>query len=349
MARRIRDVAYALECVVGPDQTDMSSLPMPDVPWSPRAERPRRAAEGRVVADARATRRSTSRCSRCCERAVRVLEALGTEVVEIPVVFEEDPIRHFLTIANVGTLVAVASVPRLTQRSSGSIPVSRSRSNGPRAKVTAVALKHAQDACHLLNLRLVEVFRGVSFLITPATAAVTPLARRGRRHQRHPDPELGAVHLSVQPDAFARGSGQRRLLRHGTSDRAAGDRAAARRRRRAPTARGCSRIISPTTDSLRSPEPWLSISGGWRSDCSSGPRRTTESTRARPGSRRCRVMPGLSFGFTVEHGEAARRARDASAAQGRASQGQHRCHPSGAVAAGAARGRRAGAADALVE
>ncbi len=36
MARRIRDVAYALECVVGPDPTDIFSLAMPDVPWSPR-------------------------------------------------------------------------------------------------------------------------------------------------------------------------------------------------------------------------------------------------------------------------------------------------------------------------
>ena len=41
--------------------------------------------------------------------------------------------------------------------------------------VTALSLKQAQDACHLLNLRLVEVLRGVSLLITPATAAVTPL------------------------------------------------------------------------------------------------------------------------------------------------------------------------------
>ena len=41
--------------------------------------------------------------------------------------------------------------------------------------MTAVAFKHAQDACHLLNLRLVEALRGVGFLITPATATVTPL------------------------------------------------------------------------------------------------------------------------------------------------------------------------------
>jgi aspartyl-tRNA(Asn)/glutamyl-tRNA(Gln) amidotransferase subunit A len=38
-----------------------------------------------------------------------------------------------------------------------------------------VGLKQAQDQCHFLNLRLVEVLRGVSFLITPAMAALTPL------------------------------------------------------------------------------------------------------------------------------------------------------------------------------
>ncbi len=109
-----------------------------------------------------------------CERAIRLLEGLGTEIVEVPVVFDEDPIRHFLTIAGVGTLVAV-----LPYRDSPAFekidPGLAQTIEWAEANVTAVGLKRAQDACHLLNLRLVEVLRGVSYLITPATAAVTPL------------------------------------------------------------------------------------------------------------------------------------------------------------------------------
>ena len=173
MARRIRDVAYALECVVGPDQTDMTSLPMPDVPWSRALNdlgAPLKVGWSPTLGYAPVDKQVLD----VCERAVRVLEALGTEVVEIPVVFDEDPIRHFLTIANVGTLVAVApyrdspAFERIDPGLAQSIEWAES-------KVTAVAFKHAQDACHLLNLRLVEALRGVSFLITPATAAVTPL------------------------------------------------------------------------------------------------------------------------------------------------------------------------------
>ncbi|HTN80085.1 MAG TPA: amidase [Acidimicrobiales bacterium] len=172
MARCIRDVTYALECVVGPDPTDFTSLPMPDVPWT------------RTMADIGAPLRVgwsptlgyapvDAEVLAVCDKAVRALEAMGTEVVEIPVVFDDDPIRHFLVIANLGTLVAVAPLrdsPAFARMDPGLLQsIEWAETN-----VTATKLKQAQDACHLLNLRLVEVLRGVSFLITPATAAVTP-------------------------------------------------------------------------------------------------------------------------------------------------------------------------------
>ena len=140
-----------------------------------RAERPRRAAEGRRGRRRSGTRRSTSRCSMCASGAVRVLEGLGTEVVELPVVFDEDPIRHFLTDRE----RRHARRGRLPYRGSPAFeridPGLAQSIEWAEGNVTAVAFKQAQDACHLLNLKLVAALRGVSFLITPATAAVTPL------------------------------------------------------------------------------------------------------------------------------------------------------------------------------
>jgi len=186
MARRIRDVAYALECVVGPDPSDLYSLPMPDVPWT-RAMNdlgaPLKVGWSPTLGYAPVDKQVLE----VCERAVRALEAMGTEIVEIPVVFEEDPIRHFLAISGVGTLVAVEPY-RDSDAFKRIDPGLAQTIEWAEAKVTAVGLKKAQDACHFLNLRLVEVLRGVSFLITPATAAVTPLQGEVGVINGNPDP-----------------------------------------------------------------------------------------------------------------------------------------------------------------
>jgi aspartyl-tRNA(Asn)/glutamyl-tRNA(Gln) amidotransferase subunit A len=42
------------------------------------------------------------------------------------------------------------------------------------AKISAVDLVVAEDQCHKLNLRLVELFRDVRLLVTPTTAGMTP-------------------------------------------------------------------------------------------------------------------------------------------------------------------------------
>ncbi len=186
MARRIRDVAYALECVVGPDPTDISSLPMPDVPWSRALNdigAPLKVGWSPTLGYAPVD----TQVLEVCERAVRALEGMGTEIVEIPVVFDEDPIRSFLTIAGVGTLVTVAphrDSPAFAKMDPGLLQTFE----WAEANVTAVSLKQAQDACHLLNLRLVDALRGVNFLITPATAAVTPLQGEVGVINGNPDP-----------------------------------------------------------------------------------------------------------------------------------------------------------------
>ena len=42
--------------------------------------------------------------------------------------------------------------------------------------MSAVDLVQAEDACHTLNLRLDEVFRGVRLLISPTTAGPSPVS-----------------------------------------------------------------------------------------------------------------------------------------------------------------------------
>ena len=68
----------------------------------------------------------------------------------------------------------------------------------------------------------------VSLLITPATAAVTPLQGEIGVINGNIDPNWIRFTYPVQPHALARGRGQRRVLVHRHADRHPGGRAAAR-------------------------------------------------------------------------------------------------------------------------
>src|SRR5436190_3197156 len=91
MARRTTDIAYALDAVIGPDPTDLRSLPMPEPSWVGAVESahvPMKVAwsptlgYAPVDAEVRAV----------CEQAVGMLSDLGAEVVQVPSVFDEDPV-----------------------------------------------------------------------------------------------------------------------------------------------------------------------------------------------------------------------------------------------------------------
>src|SRR5579863_1212955 len=92
MARRIADVVAALDVVVGPDATDLRSLPRPEASW-PAAlldpQVPVRVAWSPTLGYAPVD----DEVLKICTRAVSVLESLGAEVVEIEPVFDEDPVR----------------------------------------------------------------------------------------------------------------------------------------------------------------------------------------------------------------------------------------------------------------
>ena len=173
MARRIRDVTLALDAVVGPEATDLRSLPMPDASWSRSLEElgaPRRVGWSPTLGYAPVD----SEVRAICEAAVQRLEGMGTEVVEIDSVFDADPAPAWLALAMAANLRELDAA-RGTDDWEKVDPDHRRLMEGFGAPVTGVDVFKALDQCHLLNLRLVELFHGVSLLLTPTVGGQTGL------------------------------------------------------------------------------------------------------------------------------------------------------------------------------
>jgi aspartyl-tRNA(Asn)/glutamyl-tRNA(Gln) amidotransferase subunit A len=171
MARRIGDITAALDVVVGPDPTDLRSLPRPEASWLAALDEPRpprRVAWSPTLGYAEVDHEVLA----ICERAVEVLASLGTEVVEVDRVFDDDPVDQWLTLTgtyNLRSHAAVRGTPAWEQID----PVLALLIDGAAATSTLDQVR-AEDACHELNLRLVELFHGVRLLITPTMAAAPP-------------------------------------------------------------------------------------------------------------------------------------------------------------------------------
>jgi Asp-tRNA(Asn)/Glu-tRNA(Gln) amidotransferase A subunit family amidase len=168
MARRIRDVTLALDAVVGPEVTDLRSLPMPEVSWTRSLEdlhAPRRIGWAPTLGYAQVD----GEVAAVCQAAVERLAERGTEVVEVDPVFTEDPVQPWLTLAMVGNerslghLRDTADWALLDPWHTAAIDTFGRTASG--ADVLA-----ANDACHIANLRLVELFHRVPLLVTPTVA-----------------------------------------------------------------------------------------------------------------------------------------------------------------------------------
>lgn len=171
MARRIRDVVHALDCVIGPEATDLRSLPMPSSSWT------------RSVADAHPPRRvgwapdlgyaAVDREVRAvCERAVAALADQGTEIVEIKEVFPADPAAEWIQLAMAGNYRVVEHLrgtPDWERLDPSHVALMESFAAGR----SATDLLRADDACHRANGHLVELFHQVPLLLTPTVAGQT--------------------------------------------------------------------------------------------------------------------------------------------------------------------------------
>ncbi len=171
MARSILDVAAALEVVVGPDPTDLSSLPRPEASWRDAVADPRVPARvgwcptlGFAPVDAEVLA--------ACERALGLLDELGIEVIEIDGPFESDCVEEWLEIVGACLARSVGHL-RFDPRYEEMDPVLRLLIDQGMAQ-SSVTLIKALDAAHTLNLRLVEQFHSVRLLLSPTTAGVAP-------------------------------------------------------------------------------------------------------------------------------------------------------------------------------
>lgn len=172
LARRMADVVAALEVAVGPDPTDLRSLPRPEASWSAALADPR---VPNVVAYAPTLGYAPvdAEVRRACEAAVSTLESLGAEVVEVDPVFEEDPVDHWLVLTMAYNLRTLAPF-RGTEVWQQVDPLLAAQLDWAAEEMTALQVVAAEDRCHQLNWRLVEIFRRARLLVTPTCAGVPP-------------------------------------------------------------------------------------------------------------------------------------------------------------------------------
>jgi aspartyl-tRNA(Asn)/glutamyl-tRNA(Gln) amidotransferase subunit A len=173
MAMRIADVARALDVAVGPDPTDLQALPRPEASWLAALDDPHvpvRVAYSPTLGYATVD----TEVAAACERAVSALESLGAEITVLDSVFDADPVDDFLTFtaaATLRTLRPYLGHPRWEEVH----PVLRHFVNLAQ-ETTAEQILQIFDHYHLMNLRLVELFRRSRILVTPTTSAVAPFA-----------------------------------------------------------------------------------------------------------------------------------------------------------------------------
>ncbi|HAM02349.1 MAG TPA: amidase [Acidimicrobiaceae bacterium] len=172
MARRLADIVCVLDLVVGPDPTDLRSLPRPEASWPAArldARLPAKVAWSPTLGYATVDAEVLA----CCEAAVRQIEALGAEVVEIDSVFDSDPVGDWVTMAlayNTRTLLPYREAPAWKDVD----PLLAAMVDQAAEQMSAVDLVLALDTCYRLNARLVEVFHDVRLLVTPTLAGAPP-------------------------------------------------------------------------------------------------------------------------------------------------------------------------------
>jgi Asp-tRNA(Asn)/Glu-tRNA(Gln) amidotransferase A subunit family amidase len=172
MARRIHDVAFALDVCIGPHPTDPFSLPWAGAPWFEAmgsARLPPTVAWSPTLGFAEVD----DEIGTICQAAVDRLAAAGTDVWEVDNVWSSDPVGPWLTMW-------VASRARTQGHLLGTddwdrIDPSLQEQIERGLTVSGVDMARAIDAVHELNLELDAVFEHASFLLTPVCAGQTPV------------------------------------------------------------------------------------------------------------------------------------------------------------------------------
>ena len=168
LTRTVDELLMVLDVVVGAEPTDLRSLPTPPVAWSvavARQQMPERVGWSPTLGYAH----NDPQIERTCLDAVKRLADGGIEIVELPTVFERDPIWPWVTL--------VASYLRRSvgDRDQNLMDPAVRAYLTIADTLTAQQLIDAEDKCHRLNLALVHTFQSCDLLLTPTLAQSPPL------------------------------------------------------------------------------------------------------------------------------------------------------------------------------
>jgi aspartyl-tRNA(Asn)/glutamyl-tRNA(Gln) amidotransferase subunit A len=190
MTRRIRDAALALDSVVGPEPSDLVSLPLPEGSWSRSLvtlNPPRKVAWAPTLGYGRVD----SEVLAVCESAVARFEELGTEVVTVDRLIDADPVQDWLALVGAASLRSLDKFQGDDAVWSHIDPGLVALLEWARTSVGPARVIEAIDACHTLNLALVDLFHGVSLLLSPTVAGQLP--RVGEPGTINGDPDVNWV------------------------------------------------------------------------------------------------------------------------------------------------------------
>jgi aspartyl-tRNA(Asn)/glutamyl-tRNA(Gln) amidotransferase subunit A len=200
MARRIADVVHALDVCVGPDPTDVFSLPPPHAAW--RDLLADRGVPARVAWAPAPGFEVDAEIAAVCAAAVAALASAGTEIIEVERVFTDEPLLDWFTMWSVycerrqGHLRGTADWERID-------PGLRAQMDHAHANVDAVAFAKAIDSAHTHNLDLVRVFDRAPILLCPTVAGQTAqVGHQGTVNGTETElwaPFTGAYNLSRNP------------------------------------------------------------------------------------------------------------------------------------------------------
>ena len=169
LGRTVEDVVVALDAVVGPEPTDLQSLPRPEASWRDVLVEPR--VPARVAWSPGLGYSDVDRSvMTVAERVLGVLGVLGADVVEVDAVFDEDPLEDWLAIVSTCLL---RTLEPYEARWGSVTPLLVSMVERART-LPASRLVRALDRCHEMNVRLVELFRDARLLVCPTTAGAPP-------------------------------------------------------------------------------------------------------------------------------------------------------------------------------
>jgi len=173
MARRIRDVALALDVVVGPSAGDLRSLPAPTESWWAALDSP--PPPGRVLwVPTIEGFGPDAQIGSVCRAAVDAIAAAGVEVVESGPILD-GVIGPFAQLFYGGmvpvyrTLMGTPEWADVTPGLAAILEMSHDR-------VTLDSVESARAGAQALSIRLAEVMDGFDALISPTVAGQTPLS-----------------------------------------------------------------------------------------------------------------------------------------------------------------------------